>query len=145
MKTIFSSLLLAFSLSAMAQGLLLQAGVEKTVSGNQVATGITLESKKLWGVGIFGQADYAISPTEDSRMLANPFYGVVLQAPLMRSEKIAFLTSLRAGLVNEQFFVLVPSVETRMAIHSRLGLSIGSAIRMGHPSVTGKVYYKFSK
>lgn len=142
MKTILIIVLSIGYLSASAQQIVLQAGAEKTVAGNQVGTMASIESKKLWAVGVFYQVGVGQHVQERSSQILSPFYGVVFQAPIARSEKLAFVGTLRTGFVDGKFFVVVPAVETRLRLSARIGVSIGTGMRMGHPSMTGKLFVK---
>lgn len=128
------------STSAFAQDLIVYAGLEKTVKGHQYGGSLLLETVKLWGAGIFYQAE--INRDMDERKLDNPFYGVTLQAPIVSSQRILFGAWMRMGLVNDRFFVVVPSLETRISIAPKAGASIGAGIRYGYPSLSAKVYFK---
>jgi hypothetical protein len=67
---------------------------------------------------------------------------MLMQAPIAKSERLAFLVNLRAGFVNEKFLVIVPSVETRVHISSRIGVTVGTGLRMGYPSLSVKTFIK---
>lgn len=141
MKTYITILLAILFCSVSAQEIVLQVGAEKTVAGAQYGTMISAESKKQWGIGIFYQNGIANS-SENNRSNSSSFFGTMVQAPLVRCEKITVFANLRAGLVNEKFVVISPSVETRMSLSPRTGIAFGSSIRMGHPSLYARAFLK---
>lgn len=140
MKKFVLILFTMISASAFAQDLIVYAGLEKTVKGHQYGGLLLLETVKFWGAGIFYQAE--ISRDTDERKFDNPFYGVTLQAPIVSSQRILFGAWMRMGLVNDRFFVVVPSLETRISITPKAGVSIGAGLRYGYPSLSAKINFK---
>lgn len=123
-----------------AQDIVLSAGAEKTVTGNQYGGSLMYETKKSWGAGAFYQAGIIRDNGEGSR--ENPFYGIALQAPLVRSQRISFIGILRTGLVNEKFVAVVPSLETRIQITPKAGVAVGAGLRSGYPSLAAKLFVR---
>lgn len=142
MKAILIILSTVLYLSAGAQNMVLQSGAEKTVAGIQLYTSASAESKTLWALGMFYQAGVGRYGPEQNASIAKPFYGILLQVPLIRSERIALLANLRSGFVDEKFFIITPSLETRIKLSARTGLSVGSGFRMGQPSLQAKAFIK---
>lgn len=152
-KLIIPLLLALSSTVASSQNFLIYSGVEKTVSGNQYGTSMLLETYRLWAVGVFYQASLGRVGSE-SLVYSNPFYGMIFQAPLAKNDRISFFATLRTGLVNDDFYVMVPSLETRIDLSrqtskrmpkpnsSRYGICIGTGFRYGYPSISGKVFLK---
>ncbi len=128
------------SLVANAQDMVLSAGAEKTVNGNEFAGSLMYETKKSWALGTFYQT--GLDRNNGEHVLVNPFYGLVMQAPVMRSDRISLFGVLRTGVVNNTFFIVVPAVETRVLVTSRAGFSIGAGLRAGHPSFSAKLFTK---
>lgn len=140
MKNSIPILFILISTWASAQDLIMSAGAEKTVKGYQYAGSLILETKKFWGAGCFYQA--GVNRDMGEGTLNNPFYGIALQAPLVSSERILFGAMMRAGLVNDHFFVVVPSLETRISIAQKAGVSVGAGLRYGYPSLSARIFYK---
>ena len=145
MKT-FSILILSISsLGASAQQLIFQSGVEKTVAGFEYGASISYETKGMWALGSFYQTGISRNNAEGRLEQKSLFYGAIFQAPIAKSDRLAFLFNLRTGFINEKFFVVVPSLETRVHVNKRIGVSVGTALRMGFPSFSAKVFIKLFK
>jgi hypothetical protein len=125
-----------------AQHVLIHGGVEKTVSGLEYSTSLSYETKRLWAAGTFYQTGLSKQNEQGELAQNNIFYGVQLQAPLVRSEHIAFLFNMRAGLVNKDFFAVVPAVETRLKMNSKMSISVGTGFRMAYPALSAKLIYQ---
>lgn len=137
--SIVSVILLLTTVSAKAQGILLFPQTEKTVAGYQYGAALLAENKKLWGIGAFYQAGIN---SQGEMQPKDPFYGVMISAPVMKTDKVSFFGTLRAGFVNEDYAVVVPGLETRLSVTNRIGASFGMGLRMGYPSVSGKLFIK---
>ena len=136
------SLVLIVNLYGNAQDLVLQLGAEKTVSGNQFDASAGVELKKLFALGGFYQSDLKKQSTEGSSAAGYTFYGLFMQLPIVKCERIAFFANIRAGLAEHRFLVMVPALETRYEITPRYGVGFGSSIRMGYPSLYGRLFIK---
>ena len=135
MRFIFIILLLTSGFSATrGQGIQLSVGVEKTATRCLYGGDLTFESKGKWGLGAFYQAGVPNEAME-SLKLNDAFYGLSLQVPLAKSQKINFFATLRMGLVNENFFVVVPGLETRIKTWRKLSTTFGMGYRVGYPSI----------
>jgi hypothetical protein len=127
---------------AGAQQVVTQAGIEKTVARLEYGVSVSYETKRLWALGSFYQTNLNLNHAEGTLTEKNFFYGILLQAPIAKSERLAFLLNLRSGFINDKFFVVVPSLETRVHVSNRVGVSIGTALRMGYPALSAKVFLK---
>jgi hypothetical protein len=128
---------LFFVVSANSQHVLIVPSVEKTVAGNQYGLQLSIENKMQWSFGGFYQASW--QPGETGMQFTNPFYGIIVNAPLVKSDRINFYFNTRLGLVNDQFFVVVPGFDTRLKLSSCLSFSIGSSLRMTYPSASARI------
>jgi hypothetical protein len=135
-------LIIVIPVFAMAQQVVLQTGVEKTVSGMEYTTTLGFELKSLFGVGGFYQAGLQRDSESGSLNPHNPFFGGFLQVPVAKSERLSFLVNVRAGIVNENFFAVVPGVETRVHLSPRTGFTVGTGLRHGHPSLSARLFLK---
>jgi hypothetical protein len=116
------------------QGLHLSAGVEKTAKRVLYGGGLTLESKGKWGIGAFYQT--SLSNTVDESLNGkDTFYGALFQIPLAKTEKINFFATARLGMANENFFVVVPGLETRIKTWKKLSTVFGMGYRVGYPAI----------
>lgn len=129
-----------FVVVANAQRLSLVPTVEKTVAGNQYGTLLVFQTKRLWSMGGFYQASFARNG--EGVLSSNPFYGVSLSAPLVRSGKVNMLANGRVGVVNEAFLVVVPGLETEVRINRFISVSSLMSVRMSYPSAAIRVAIK---
>lgn len=132
--------------SLQAQGVNFAIGSEKSVGGIHHISALNVESKGKWGVGVFYQAkvDWNYSE-EDSNLFRDPYYGITLQAPLAKCEKMSFFVTLRGGLVNKDFVLVVPSLETRIKLFSRFDAVFGMGYRYNYPTASIKVLVNLFK
>lgn len=142
MKTFIAIILVLTIMEANAQKLVMQTGVEKTVAGFEYGAFLSYETKRMWALGTFYQTGLTRNNPEGNFVPKNNFYGMMIQAPIAKSERLAFLANVRTGFVNEKFLVIVPSVETLVHISSRIGVTIGTGLRMGYPSLSVKTFIK---
>ncbi|WKZ61616.1 MAG: hypothetical protein QY309_08990 [Cyclobacteriaceae bacterium] len=142
MKTLIIICMLQVPLIVAAQQVVLQSGIEKTVSNIEYTARVGFELKSLFGIGGFYQAGLQRGTESNSLNRVNPFFGGFLQVPVAKSERLAFLINVRAGIVNENFFAVVPGVETRVHLSPRVGFSFGSALRHGHASFSTRLFLK---
>jgi hypothetical protein len=143
MKTILTLIFCLTSLFASAQSIIASGGIEKAVNGNQFGGALTVETRKFWALGAFYQA--GIGSQRGENILKNPFYGIVLQAPIAHVQRLSFLVLLRTGFINKNYFVVVPSFETRIRITQKMGISMGAGFRSGYPSLSAKVFVRIFK
>jgi len=130
--------MLFFVIVANAQHVLLVPTIEKAVGGNQYGSQLLFEVKNQWSFGGFYQTSLRLNP--DGEQTLNEFYGVAINAPLVKSDKINFYFNVRGGVVNQHFLVVVPGLETKLKISRRLGVSTLMSVRMTYPSASLKIY-----
>ncbi len=140
MKTLLIVLFSILVKVSFSQDMVVAAGAEKTVNGNQYGGSVMYENRKLWGAGVYYQT--GITPDNGEGYLKNPFYGIALQGPIASSQRITFFGVLRTGIVNEKFLVVVPSLETRILITRKAGATIGAGLRSGYPSLSAKLFIR---
>jgi hypothetical protein len=131
---VFTSTQLAFGQQA-----LLCVQTEYTITGHQIGGAVGFESRSQWAVTAFLQGEIS---SGDELIKKNRFYGLQFQAPLAKTTKLSFFATLRVGLVNKDFFVAVPGLETRVRLGKRLAIGTGMAMRMGYPSISSKLLVK---
>lgn len=119
---------------AKGQAIHFSAGVEKTATRCLYGGGLTFETKGKWGLGAFYQAGI-INEAKESLKLNDAFYGVLFQVPLVKTQKIDFFATARLGMVNENFFVVVPGLETRIKTWRKLSTIFGMGYRVGYPAI----------
>jgi hypothetical protein len=121
--------------SAKAQSSLhLSIGVEKTATRCLYGGALTVETKGKWGMGAFYQTAL-LNDARESLKLNDAFYGMSFQVPLAKTQKIDFFATIRLGLVNEDFFVAVPGLETRIKTWRKLSTVFSMGYRVGYPAI----------
>jgi hypothetical protein len=129
-----------FVVAANAQHLSLVPTVEKTVAGNQYGSMLVFQTKRLWSIGGFYQA--SLTRTSEGVQTTNPFYGVSISAPLVRSGKLNLFANGRVGVVNQDFLVVVPGLETEVRITRSISVSGLMSVRMSYPSAAARISIK---
>ena|SRR5688572_10638585 len=122
------------------QHIVTSLGVERTVGGNQYGASMIYEGKKNWAIGSFFQA--GIGKTDDETSLKNPFYGMVLQFPIAKSQKISVVGTIRTGFINNNFFAMAPALETRIKLGRNTGLIFAAGFRMGYPAMSARLFVR---
>lgn len=125
--------------SLIGQNMLIGVQAEITVTGYQYGGSMLHETAEKWGYGVFYQTSLSKSYEEASKKL---LYGIQLQAPLAKSERIKFFATLKGGLANKQFVVVIPGLETRVAIRNRLSIAFGMSMRVSYPAISSKIMIK---
>ena len=128
---------LSSNLPMNAQHLVVGATSELNVAGPQFGGTIAFEFKGLSSIGIFYQTELK---KNSETLKSNTLSGVLLQVPLVKSEKLALLAKARLGLSNNHFLVAIPGLETRVGITERIGIALEMGMRMNYPSISGKIY-----
>lgn len=130
----------SFGMNVEAQNMVVQTQSEYTVGGLQHGASLQYETASQWGLGVFYQTELEIR--EEAYDPGSTFLGVLLQAPLAKTQRLSFFALLRTGLVNDRFVAVVPGLETRVHISHRFGTAFGMGMRMGYPSLSGKLFVK---
>lgn len=132
-------LVLCLSLiQAKGQSVNVSIGGEKTATRFLYGGGLMFENKNKWGIG----ATYEMSlfhKADEGLTMENFFYGLAFQLPIARSQKIDVFVTTRLGLINEDFFVLLPGLETRIKTWRKLSTVFCMGYRVGYPSVGFKL------
>lgn len=116
-----------------AQHLFLTPTVESTIIGLQYGGTIGYKSKKDLTLGAF----YLQTKTT-SEVWPEPvttIYGAQTTVPLVRTSRLVFSASIRAGLADNQFVVVIPGAETRIKIFKNLHAVTGFSWRYGNASI----------
>lgn len=130
-------ILLSFSATIQAQTLVLSTGIEKTVADTESQFMMGYQSKKQWAIGTFYQNSLNNFTNENNREQSY-WYGAFTTLSIAKSEKVSFYAMVRGGLMNEQFVVLVPSLETKIKISKWLAVGVASSYRQGYPAFSIK-------
>jgi hypothetical protein len=135
---VFFGPFLMATLNADGQHLLLSAGAEKNIGGLAYECALAVELKSRVCLGVFLQTQVPAMTTFDFKSKQH-FYGIQFEAPVATSERLGFFAGCNAGVVNEQFFALVPNVTTKVRLSKHLRFSVATGIRMGNPLINGKI------
>ena len=131
--------MLFFVVMANAQHVLVVPTIEKTVGGNQYGSQLLFELKNQWSFGGFYQTSLRLN--QDREQTLNAFYGVAINAPLLKTDKINFFFNVRGGVVNQHFLIVAPGLETKLKISRRIDVSTLMSVRMSYPSASLKIYF----
>lgn len=124
---IICTLILGASLTGSAQTLTGQAYLQNTVMGLQKGFGLRVQTNKGLGIGLVHQLN--LKSTKEGVDEKYPFYGIETIVPLTKCGNMRFFLTPKAGFVNEDFFVLIPEVETEIKITERFSAAITAGIR----------------
>ena len=124
-------------LSSSAQTLSGQAYFQNTVMGLQKGYGLRVQTNKGLGIGLVHQSN--LKSTMEGADEKYPFYGIETVIPLTKCGNMRFFLTPKAGFVNEDFFVLIPEVETEIRITNRFSAAITAGIRARESSTGIKV------
>ena len=130
--------MLFFAALANAQHVLVVPAIEKTVAGNQYGFQLLFESKYQWSFGGFYQTSW--QQTAEGVHAVNPFYGLTVNAPVIKSNQINFYLNIRGGVVNQHFLVVAPGLETSVKVSRWIRISTLMSVRMSYPSASLKIY-----
>ena len=119
---------------AKCQTVLASVGVEKTAKRALYGGTLMFEHRSKVAIGAAYQACIS-NESYDGKKLSDIFYGVAFQAPIAKSNKIDFFGTVRLGFVNENFFVALPGLETRIKTWRNLSTIFCMGYRVGYPSV----------
>jgi hypothetical protein len=113
---------------------------EKTIAGYEYGSSLTYRVKPLFAFGGFYQA--SIGRESERMTVNNPFYGILVSAPLRKCDQMNFYANTRIGLVNQNFMVIVPGIETEIQIFKTISLGIGMSMRKGFLSANTNIKMK---
>lgn len=119
---------------AKCQTVLASVGVEKTVKRALYGGALMFEHRNKVAIGAAYQAGIS-NESSDGKKLSDVFYGIAFQAPIAKSNTIDFFGTVRLGFVNEDFFVALPGLETRIKTWRNLSTIFCMGYRVGYPSV----------
>ncbi|MEP1114876.1 hypothetical protein [Ekhidna sp.] len=136
MKKLLTIIILLGTLQfhSKAQVLTGQAYLQQTVMGLQNGYGLRVQTNKGLGLGFVYQSN--LKSTTEGLDEKYPFYGMELMLPLTKCGNMKFFFTPKAGFTNEQFFVLIPEVETEIKINDTFSAAITAGIR-ARESATG--------
>ncbi|WP_425390703.1 hypothetical protein [Ekhidna sp.] len=131
---IISVLLIGAKFSATAQTLTGNAFLQNTVMGLQKGFGLRAQTEKGLGLGMIFQSN--LKSTKEGLDEKYPFYGVETVIPVTKCGNMRLFLTPKAGFVNEDYFILIPEVETEIRITDMFSAAITAGIR-ARESATG--------
>lgn len=141
MKTIFTISILFITLlvsnQSEAQHLEAQAYVQETIIGMQKGYSIKKVTKKGVKMGVFHQSTQSFSFNDQANNY--PFSGAELAYPITQCGKVKLYANLKTGIVNNQFIVAIPEIESEIAINQYLTAGIASSVRAGEAAIAFKL------
>ncbi len=134
-------LIAAFFLTSMilcsdglrSQGLRSSLSLEVTAFGIQKGVGASYLTEGGWEYGAFYQSNDHITFEQSARNY--PFYGVAIRSSILSYEKLTFIGGVKGGLVNQQFLVVTPELETLISITNWLQWGFSMGYRARYPSI----------
>ncbi|MGB3464886.1 MAG: hypothetical protein WBA74_06445 [Cyclobacteriaceae bacterium] len=124
---------------AKAQQLEVQAYMQETVMGMQNGYSIKRMSENGMKLGLFHQSNRILSFTEGSSNY--PYTGAEISYPLTNCGKLRLYANLKAGLLNNQFILTVPEIESVLKINSFMSFSFASSYRAGQAALSLKANF----
>lgn len=125
---------------AKSQTVNVSVGIEKTAVRCLYGGELTFETKRKWGLGLFYQTAFLLE-TKEVRDSDDTFYGLLFQLPLAKTETIDFFATVRLGMVNGNYFVAVPGLETRIKTWRKLSTVFSMGYRVGYPAIGLKLLH----
>lgn len=114
-----------------AQDVVVSPLVEKTINSYQYGASVSIEVQSQWRFGGFWQTSLS---RQEMIIPREHFWGVVVAAPLVKADRIAFYTNARIGIVNKYFLVISPALVTELKLLKRFHINVGMSIRKGYLS-----------
>lgn len=148
MKSLLILLLTILFFDLSGQDLSISAGFEKTVVGTELHLSSGYVTKKNWSLGAFHQMKIANTVMADLNNNAKSgmgWYGLYINAPLANTKKINVFFQLRAGISENRFIVVVPSIETSINLSKVISVSVGSSFRYSYPGFSVKTNIRLFK
>jgi hypothetical protein len=136
MKKLLTILILTVTvqLSGSAQTLSGQAYLQNTIMGLQKGIGLRIQTNKGLGLGMVFQSN--LNSKREGLNEDYAFYGIETIIPLTKCGNMRFFLTPKTGFVSEDFFVLIPEVETEIRITKTFSAAITAGIR-ARESATG--------
>ncbi len=130
-------LLLAAVYDLRAQNIEASYSIQSTVMGPQKGYEIGFRNQKGIGAAICYQSSNNL-PLEKGPQ-AYPFTSVDFSAMIKNCGTMSILGHIKTGLVNNQFLIVTPEIETRIQIWKFLHVAIGAGMRSRQAAVSGKI------
>ena len=140
MKYILAACLLVLIVCMLSgQQMTAHTYVQQTVMGVQKGFGLRTQQAG-WGIGMVFQSTQTGSVETGTDNY--PMFAVEGIFPIAASGKLSFSLAPKVGIVNEQFLVFIPEVETNIRVANWVYLGIGAGIRAREAATSIKLILK---
>lgn len=140
-STVLVAILLTTFLNttSKAQNLEIAVNAEKTISGLSTGGSLNWRFKNAFAIGAFAQVGHR---AQELGVIENRLYGMTLSVPIAKSPNMTFAFNLRSGVMNKQFIVVIPAVETSISLGKRAAILLGTSIRMRNVAAYAGMQFK---
>ena len=138
---LFLLIVLLFKSYTKAQSIVVGPIMEKSIIGNQYGAAIGVKISNNLTIGSFYLSRMPANP---EGIDTNTLFGLSLDYRIYHAEKLELSLVVRSGFANENFFFLVPGIETRFTIAKFLSLGGMMSLRYGLPSISGKIIFNIN-
>lgn len=142
-------MVLATAFNAAAQGVTISTYVEQTKTSPKLGymLGYTFDSEIAIEVGLFYHNelpgyDHILAESYMKRR-ETQFAGFYFGYPAINTEKFDLIIQIRTGVVNNENFVITPTIEGRYKASKRIYVGAGLGTRCFSPTALGKVGWTF--
>lgn len=137
---VISGLMVFSSAGMVAQGLSMEAFIQKSLIGLQKGYGLYYLNKKGWGLGTIFQSTDGISMERNANNY--PLIAIEGRIPIQNGERLRLQFAPRFGFVNHDFLVFIPEFQTDYEITKTIGIGLGAGIRVREASLSYKIFVK---
>ncbi|MEM8939865.1 MAG: hypothetical protein AAGC64_11010 [Bacteroidota bacterium] len=139
-RILISGSMVFFSVGIVAQGLSMEAFIQKSLIGLQKGYGLYYLNKKGWGLGIIFQSTDGTSMERKANNY--PLLAIEGRIPIQSCERLRLQFAPRLGFVNHDFFVFIPEFQTEYELTKTIGIGLGAGIRVREASMSYKIFIK---
>ncbi len=136
-------LLLLLSIASVsgiiAQCITIEPFYEKNIFGKQYGGILSWEFKK--GIQIGGFYQFSLDRSKDLPVNYE-FTGLYVDLPVYSAERLSLSASIRGGIANNRFIIIVPGIETTYQIMKSFYVASVASIRAGEPAISVKAIFK---
>jgi hypothetical protein len=116
-----------------AQGVQSSLSIQKTVLGLQKGFELGYVNRQGWGLITFHQS--ALNTQNEKLGSSYNFNGLMFQAPIKQCADISINGQLKLGMVNKNFFIIIPQLEFQLKVFNKLSLGFNSSYRMNQAAI----------
>ena len=130
---------IAFISGIKAQYVTIEPYYENNIFGNQYGSILSWEFKRNIQIGGFYQ--FSLDRSKDMPVKYE-FTGLYFDIPVYKAERLSLSASLRGGMANNRFIIIVPGIETTFQIFESFCVANVVSFRASKPSVGLKAVFK---